>query len=152
MSLFGGSFRDLLLSLKGYEGPTLVLLKHIEKGAQGDPKNNAVYVFGGFSSTPWQEDANYHGNNESFVFSLIPKFRKYHAVPGTANPNFLYMNGKKTSDSKHKVGLGFGGMNFESFRIWIDEDIEKGSYTSAEDQTFEKGSLVDPLIKQLNVI
>lgn len=150
-SHYGNSFSDLLLSLKGYVGPTLILLKHAEKDAE-NPKANSMYVFGGFSSTPWEEELSYQGNGECFVFSLIPKFRKYYSLLGEGGQNYLYLNGKKMAHSKYKVGLGFGGINYDSFRIWIDENLEKGSYTSPEDHTFEKGALIDPSIKQLNVI
>lgn len=151
MSLYGGSFGELLLALKGYEGPTLILVKHIEKDPTSpeDSKSGSIYVCGGFSSTPWQDELNYQGNNECFVFSLIPKFKKFHALPSLEN--YTYMNGKKIPNSKYKVGLGFGGTNYDGFRLWIDEDMEKGSYTSTEDQNYEKGSLIDPAIKQLNV-
>ena len=155
MSHFSSSFSDLLLSLKGYEGPTLILLKHVERdldSSPSHPKNRSVYIFGGFASTPWQEELSYQGNADSFVFSMIPKFKRYYSLHGEGGQNFLYLNGKKMTQSKYKVGLGFGGINYDSFRIWIDENMQTGSYTCPDDHTFEKGSLLDPGIKQLNVM
>ena len=73
------SFESLATALKGYEGPTLILLKHDER----DPKSGSkpqVHVLGGFTSTPWKDQEEYHGDSSGFVFSLIPKFKKVLSV------------------------------------------------------------------------
>ncbi len=43
-----------------------------------------------------------------------------------------------------KVGLGFGGMGHENYRIWIDQNMSTGSYISsgAIDTTYGTGPLV----------
>jgi hypothetical protein len=47
--------------------------------------------------------------------------------------------------------IGFGGNDFKNFRLWIDDDLETGSYVSADDTTYEKGYLADPSIRHFNV-
>jgi hypothetical protein len=46
---------------------------------------------------------------------------------------------------------GFGGKNFDKYRIWIDESIDSGSYCNPDDETFELGYLMDPSIRKLKV-
>lgn len=38
-------------------------------------------IFGGFKLKPWKiEENNYQGDNESYIFSLYPKYRNYFAL------------------------------------------------------------------------
>ncbi len=61
------------------------------------------------------------------------------------------MNTKKIQKSKYKVGLGFGGDDYNNYRIWLDDDLEHGSYSSSEDTTYERGYLADPSIREFTV-
>lgn len=142
-----GSFDDLVTALEGYEAPTLILVKHVQK--ESGVSKYPVHVFGGFASMPWKNRAEYHGDCGSFVFSLIPKFRKYY--PTLKGQNFQYLNGQNAHNKKFVKGLAFGGANDESCRLWIGDSMSVGTSTSPEDQTYEKGPLIDPLIQTLNV-
>lgn len=48
--------------------------------------------------------------------------------------------------------LGFGGYDFDYFRLWIDDDVSNQSYIGDDDGTYEKGSLADYHITKLNVL
>lgn len=150
MSSNGSSLEKIIYALKGYEGPTLILLKHVEKHGEGKGEydGSSVHIFGGFANSWWEEGQNYSGDSDSFLFSLVPRFKIYHAIEG-GDQNFMYLNGHRTLESR--IGLGFGGKNNEGFRLWIDENLETGSYASPADGTYEKGYLVEPSIKDFNV-
>lgn len=47
--------------------------------------------------------------------------------------------------------LGFGGIEYKNYRLWLDEELEAGSYASPDDTTYDKGYLVDPSISKFNV-
>ncbi len=46
---------------------------------------------------------------------------------------------------------GFGGYSYKDFRLWIDEELETGTYANPDDNTYEKGYLLDPSITKFNV-
>ena len=51
----------------------------------------------------WKDGSIYHGDSDSYLFSLSPRFKNYFAsTKSTSDPNFVYLN---TSGSKN-VGLG----------------------------------------------
>jgi len=52
------------------------------------------------------------------------------------------------NDIKNK---GFGGIGHKTSRFWLDEELETESYVHPEDDTYEKGYLVDPSITKFNV-
>ena len=41
------------------------------------------------------------------------------------------------------MGIGFGGIPYEKFRIWLDLKIFEKSYISDEGNCYEKGDLSD---------
>jgi TLD. len=47
--------------------------------------------------------------------------------------------------------IGFGGQDFKNYRLWLDDDLESGSYVNADDTTYEKGYLADPATRKYNV-
>ena len=149
MSTHGSSFNGLAYAIKGYDGPTLILLKHVDQSQEG--KANNPQVFGGFNGAAWEEDVHYHGQSNCFVFSLVPKFRTYPTYEGAGGQSYLYFNSRKPAHSKHKVGLGFGGIKYEGFRVWVDEDMERESYTNPEDDTYARGYLTEPSVRKFDV-
>ena len=153
MSTHGSSFNRLTYAIKGYEGPTLILIKHVEKGENQTVGNSTPppQIFGGFASAKWEEQLQYHGQSDCFVFSLAPKFKTYAGYQGSGGQSYMYLNSRRIAHSKFKVGLGFGGTKFEGFRVWIDEDMEKGTASFPNDDTYAKGYLVEPFIQKFNV-
>lgn len=137
------NFQDMANRLISYDGPTFILIKTENK--------NGVNIFGGFKMLQWENDPeNYQGNEETYVFSLYPKFANYfYENSETTLPYFNYLN---VSNKNKKIGLGFGGnLNQNTFRIWIDQDVFHRSYAINEDLTFENGYLVEPGNETLNV-
>lgn len=136
----------------GYEGPTYFLIEHYDSGESNyGIKKGESYIFGGYTNTTWNEQLGYQGDSDSFLFSLSPKYKPLFTQKGEKGKNYIYLNSKKIQNSKYKQGLGFGGEDFRNFRIWIDDEIESESYSTAEDNTYETGFLVNPSIRKFNV-
>lgn len=56
-------------------------------------------------------------------------------------PNYCYLH-SNDQFSVGRKGLGFGG-DLQQFRLWVDAgDMERRSYTNAEDNTYVKGHLM----------
>ncbi len=137
------NFQELVTKMTSYDGPTFVLVKTVNK--------ESINIFGGFKMQGWKVDGeNYQGDEQTYVFSLYPKCSNYfYADSETSLPFFNYLN---LSKDGLKNGIGFGGsLNKNTFRIWIDRETLKGSYTINEDITFESGYLVEPGNETLNV-
>eukprot|EP01016_Furgasonia_blochmanni_P023023 TRINITY_DN2496_c0_g1_i3.p1 TRINITY_DN2496_c0_g1~~TRINITY_DN2496_c0_g1_i3.p1 ORF type:complete len:537 (-),score=64.89 TRINITY_DN2496_c0_g1_i3:222-1832(-) len=147
------NFNRLAYTLRFYPAPTLILVKHVEK-YDDEQKDDAKisHIFGGVANTAFKDKPEYSGDSDCYVFSLVPKFRNYFTSKGEGGTSFLYLNSRKeTTQFNERIGLGFGGKNFDSFRLWFDEDIENGSYTSPDDNTYEKGFLVEPYVQKLDI-
>jgi len=147
----GTSFNRLAYSLRGYEAPTLILVKHVEAADELRGKERKSHVFGGFARAGWNDELKYNGDSENYIFSLIPHFKSFYAYRGQGGTNYTYMNTKRIQGSKYKVGLGFGGDSYKNYRLWLDEELESGSYVSPDDLTYEKGFLIDPSITKFNI-
>ena len=126
-----------------------------------NPKEyQGTIIFGAFTTNEWKDELSYYGDEHSYLFSLAPKYTCYRTKH--EEQNFQYMNSKKVQNSRYKVGvgkeirnsfiiLGFGGKNYDNYRIWIDEAIESSSYCNPSDDTYETGYLLDPSIRKLRV-
>ena len=55
---------------------------------------------------------------------------------------YIYLNSKISKSAKFPKGLGFGG-DKSSARLWLDFDLDRGSYVSDSCGTFETGKLVE---------
>ena len=102
----GTSFNRLAYSLKGYEAPTLILAKHVEKGDESRGIERSASIFGGFAKVGWYDELKFNGDSESYIFSLYPKFKSFYAYRGSGGTNYMYLNTKRIQNSKYKVGLG----------------------------------------------
>eukprot|EP01017_Pseudomicrothorax_dubius_P036310 TRINITY_DN518_c0_g1_i6.p1 TRINITY_DN518_c0_g1~~TRINITY_DN518_c0_g1_i6.p1 ORF type:complete len:440 (-),score=122.63 TRINITY_DN518_c0_g1_i6:164-1483(-) len=141
----GAALERVVYALRGYNAPTLILIRHTEKRRNGQQES---FIFGGFNKKEWVDNASYSGDADNYIFSLSPVFRNYFTSKGNGENSFAYLNSQRNGNPK---GLGFGGQNFANFRLWIDEDLENRSYTRGQDGTFEEGELIDPAIKQLKI-
>eukprot|EP01016_Furgasonia_blochmanni_P045803 TRINITY_DN650_c0_g2_i6.p1 TRINITY_DN650_c0_g2~~TRINITY_DN650_c0_g2_i6.p1 ORF type:complete len:261 (+),score=55.56 TRINITY_DN650_c0_g2_i6:75-857(+) len=136
---------------RGYKAPTFILIKHIEMRDKGVKDNDGVNIFGGFTSTEWQDQLGYAGDFNSAIFSLYPRFQYYSSLSDGENC-FTYLNTKRIDNSKFKSGLGFGGNKyFEKYRIWIDDDLEHNSYIGPDDSAYESGFLAEPHVTKLKI-
>lgn len=154
MNTSGSSFNRLAYAIAGYSGPTLFLIKHYDTKTVGDSTDPdaGACIFGAYSTIVWKEELAYQGTNETFIFSLLPRYKQFQAYRGDGGKNYAYFNTRKIAHSKFKVGLGFGGNDFTNFRLWIDEDMEAGCHVNPDDATYEKGYIARPDISKLNVI
>ncbi|KAL3897682.1 MAG: hypothetical protein SGCHY_003249 [Lobulomycetales sp.] len=92
-----------------HPGSTIIVLR--------DKQGN---VFGGYNSCEWKNRPTFFGDSKSFIFSLYPRQRVYHA--SGINHNFQYLNsGSRTLTS----GIGMGGQ-VDFFGWYISQDFENG--------------------------
>ncbi|XP_070533092.1 LOW QUALITY PROTEIN: oxidation resistance protein 1-like [Ptychodera flava] len=112
----GFSLKTLYRSMDGYDSPVLLIVK--------DSDN---FIFGALLSTPIKVSDHFYGTGETFLYTLLPEFKKY---PWTGNNNFFV---KGDFDS---LAIGGGDGNFG---LWLDGGIYHGS--SHHCQTFENQSL-----------
>lgn len=129
----GSSFNRLAFSLNGYNAPTFILIRHIYKTTDGKSHRG---LLGAYVASPWKDEIGYWGDNNVYIFSLLPRIRFLYAYKGKGGNNFVYLNTKKIPNSKYRAGMGFGGADFKDFRIWLDDDIQQKSYTTFNDDTF----------------
>ena len=102
----GTSFNRLTHSILGYEGPTIILIKHLERNDRENQNKDTPYIFGAYSKLPWKEELNYIGDHNCFLFKLSPRFHNFFSYKGEGGTNFAYLNTKRIEKSKYKVGLG----------------------------------------------
>jgi len=58
-----------------------MLFVHKEKKGINDKKTK-TFIFGAFVKCPWWDQLKYQGDNEGFLFSLLPKFRTFYSFRG----------------------------------------------------------------------
>ncbi|KUF72812.1 TLD domain-containing protein 1 [Phytophthora nicotianae] len=122
----GLSFNRLSYHILGYSGPTLTIIRDTQ-GA----------VFGMFCDTEWKESSRYYGGNGCFLFRLAPEIAIYRVSASGANENYMYLNSKGFALPR---GLGMGGST-DKFRLFLSEDLDENSYTTAKCLSFEPGRL-----------
>lgn len=127
----GISFDQLCVSIGGYSGPTLIVIRDT---------NNCE--FGAFTRTGWRESNQYYGgNDEAVLFSLRPTFRVFRKQDSAnaGNVQFLCMRSKNNIIPR---GIGFGGdvLNTRSCRLWIDGEMEN-CIAGRDDLAFATGPL-----------
>lgn len=127
----GLSFNRLQLSLLGYGGPTLLIIKETGGG-----------VFGAFTRSQWKESKDFYGTSDCFLYQLLPSTNV--CKPSGTGTNFMYCNSEARSKGYdgQAHGIGFGG-NIDEPRIFIPETLES-CCASSQDMTFERGALLPP--------
>ncbi|CAK63283.1 unnamed protein product (macronuclear) [Paramecium tetraurelia] len=152
----GWNFESLYRALLSFDGPTVFLLKFSNDSEES--------IVGAFQKKKWIDSGLYQGNEESYLFQLNPKYKVFAASrfkrtfpnesdQNTQNYSYLHYFGEGVGDYKglNEVapsGVGFGGAN-NKFRLWIDaQDMQRKSYVTPEDETYKKGSLINPVLKE----
>lgn len=102
----GTSFNRLVYSILGYEGPTLIIIKHIEKNDRENNNKDTTYIFGAISKSTWREELAYIGDYNNYLMKIFPKFHNFFSYKGAGGKSFAYLNTKQIDRSKYKVGLG----------------------------------------------
>ena len=132
----GLSFNRLLHAVKGYAGPTIVVLRSAADAAAGAPRGA---VFGALIAEPLEPSTKFGGSAACCLFSLSPTLRLFRARSSArAGSAFVYLNATGGYDAPR--GLGFGGST-ERFRLFLDEDFE-APYARRTDLTYTSGPLL----------
>jgi hypothetical protein len=114
-------------------------------------KVNNYGEFGAFINTEPTDRLGFYGNCQSFLFRFNPDFRIFNTYNAKGGENYFYLNSKKMKNSSYPTGIGFGGDDYESFRIWLDVELSVKSKSSDFDKTFENGPVTDSASKYLNI-
>jgi len=142
-TIMGSSWRSFVNCIEGYDGPMLVLIRHIYK--KPSKKINEIGIIGAYIPSQVGDYSNYQGDSDTCLFSILPKIHFMPAWKGKGGSNYVYFNIKTIPHSIHKAGLGFGGNNHKNWRLWIDEDMINKCTTDLADMTFPTGILNEGL-------
>lgn len=109
------------------------------------------YAIGSYQSGPVKDIHTYQGTPECFLFKITPDIKYLVPSNGEGESNFFSIYNLTTSKHRRR-GLGFGGRDFENFKLWIDEDIEEKSYiNNGPDLTYGYGFLASPGTDKLKI-
>jgi hypothetical protein len=127
----GFGFGNLVDSLEGYSGPTLLVIQ--------DTFGN---VFGGFTCNEWQQSKTFYGNENCFIFSVQPNFGVLspRITNSAVNTNFQYLC-SKNHHSKALHGIGFGG-DPKYTRLFLSSDFKTNCTCRSTGLSFDQGSLL----------
>lgn len=127
----GFGFGNLVDSVEGYTGPTLLVIQ--------DTFGN---VFGGFTCNEWQQSKMFYGNENCFIFSVQPNFAVLspRITNSTVNTNFQYLC-SKNHHSKALHGIGFGG-DPKYTRLFLSSDFKSNCTCRSTGLSFDQGSLL----------
>lgn len=82
-------------------------MKHEEIFIEAKSKEIVNHAFGAFSRIMWKNDAIFHGNEDSYLFSLYPKFKNYYSLRNqNCEKNYQYLWYSEHGQNVAKVGLG----------------------------------------------
>lgn len=85
------------------------------------------------------------------MFRVSPGIKYLIPQNGEGESNYFYIYGLANIKGKRR-GMGFGGRDFENFKLWIDEDIDDRSYVSSgADLTYGYGYIASPGTDKLKI-
>ena len=145
----GSSFNRIAFALIGYTAPSFILIKHTYETNDGKKHRG---IIGAYMSGTWKDELGYQGDNNVYLFTILPKIKFLYAYKGKGGSSFAYLSTKKIQTSKYKAGLGFGGQEFKDFRLWIDDDVMEKSYCLPTDDTYPNGTLNEGYEEKLKVL
>lgn len=93
----------------------------------------------------------YYGDGHTFLFRFLPDFRVFNTYSAQGGQNYFYLNSKKMQSSSYPCGIGFGGDDYENWRLWLDYDLADKSQSGDVDKTFEPGAVTDSASKYLRI-
>jgi hypothetical protein len=86
------------------------------------------------------------------MFQISPKLQFLYPYNGKGDQNYCYMNTKKIIQSDHKQGIGFGGKDFDDWKLWIDNDIKNESRACwGGDKTYDTGLINEGITEKLQI-
>eukprot|EP00977_Amphora_coffeiformis_P017473 scaffold5744_cov159-Amphora_coffeaeformis.AAC.2 len=138
----GLSYNGLQNALRGYSGPTLMVIRASDSGS----------IFGAFTASPWKESKDYYGTDDCFLYQISPEMTV--CRPSGRGQNYMFCRSSSLGgggggvqvsrmggSSQAPQGIGFGGSSNRSPRLFLDQSF-CGCFVSSQDTTFEKGYLL----------
>lgn len=116
-NLHGKGFQIMVEKLTDFDSPVIILIKNVFHTVE---KDNQEGIFGAFTDCKWVNSTSYFGNQNCYLFQYSPSFRTFFPSYGKGGTEFVYMNTNFANNQNIKVGIGFGGFQFDKFRIWLD--------------------------------
>jgi hypothetical protein len=145
----GLSFQQVLAALRGYEGPTVMLIGTTpsEEHSLVSTSGKTDGTLGFFTATPWQESKHLYGTEDCFLFSIHKKEVTICRPTNDAKTKnkFMYCNPSSTpGTAKHETaacfGIGVGGTSSNP-RLHLTENLEH-CRALPSDATFEPAELL----------
>mmetsp|Transcript_4990 Transcript_4990/g.7208 ORF Transcript_4990/g.7208 Transcript_4990/m.7208 type:complete len:382 (-) Transcript_4990:151-1296(-) len=157
----GLSFPYLLDAIRGYGGPTVMLIRAIPsaKHCYGN-KSSSSSTLGFYTTSTWMDSSQYYGTGECFLFSIgtekdseeirIIRPKKDNSSKKSTDYMYCYPSRMNIASRNHVVdstngavhGIGIGG-NAGQPRLHITESME-GCRALGYDTVFEPGQLLMP--------
>lgn len=153
----GLSFYKLLETLRGYPGPTVMLIGAVPSSTKKMGVSSSTKTTIGFYTTsPWVESTQFTGSSECLLFSMddnqVHFFRPRNLKPNEKEPHYMYchpstlnINGRRRAQKPNSTdglvhGLGVGGTPLQP-RLHLTETLEE---CRAMDycRLFEEGDLL----------
>ena len=147
-ALQGTSFNRLAHGITGYSGPMLMLIRHRYETEKEGTQNG---IIGAFMTGGVLEDVDYQGDHGSYLFQIKPNMGFFYAYNGDGEKNYYYVNPRKIQNSKFIQGMGFGGKDYKSWRLWIDNEVNSLSTSYYKDGTYGFGSFNEGTNEYLHV-
>mmetsp|Transcript_26348 Transcript_26348/g.53991 ORF Transcript_26348/g.53991 Transcript_26348/m.53991 type:complete len:440 (-) Transcript_26348:57-1376(-) len=156
----GLSFHHLLSALRGYDGPTVLIVGTVPSAAHvlnSGGKQNAG-TLGIFTTTPWIESDEFFGTDDCFLFSIhleeneVKTIRPTAAASKSKRSNYMYCYPSSLTAKNRRshnagdntdgavYGIGMGGKPSQP-RLHLTETLEE-CRALAFDTTFEDGALL----------
>ena len=157
----GLSFHYILSALHGYGGPTVLILGTTPSAEHclNDGIDQRGGTVGFYTTTPWEESCQFFGDDDCFLFTLLPGENRVNIIRPTAagkskvkRGNYMYCNPSTMTTTTRKTtiagtgadgalyGIGIGGKRSQP-RLHLTESLE-GCRALAFDMTFEDGDLL----------
>jgi hypothetical protein len=130
-----------------WENDTVNRLRN-KYGVEGDLNDSIFNVLGAYVSTPLRDGFGWHGDDDTYLFSIMPYLRTFYADKEKHGKNYCKFNSKV--DAKVRGGIGFGRASYGRSRLWVDQNLD-ACYICHEDDTFEDGWLTEKPTDKLKV-
>lgn len=82
-------------------------------------KEKIKYVIGSYQNQGIKDVFEYQGSFDCFLFKITPDIKYLMPSDGEGESNFFSLYTLGTNKHRRR-GLGFGGREFENFKLWID--------------------------------
>lgn len=128
----GLSFVKLLDNIRGYPGPTVLLLGAVSASSketvESSQQRHSSTNIGFFSTSGWVESSSMTGNSDCFLFAFNERSEKIHFFnpkeqKGETTPHYMYCHPSSLKASNLRRGIGIGGSASQP-RLHLTENLE----------------------------